>query len=91
MEDDETHLAIKGGFSYERQLLKLEHKWFVCILDIKDEGQASIKINLIDYLLKDYFLILNTTIKNRYHCHHFMKEDPNSKRVEVNCSGTHCL
>ena len=36
---------------------------FACCLDVKNEEEARIQINLIDYLLKDHFFILRTTIK----------------------------
>ena len=36
---------------------------FACCLGVKNEEEARIQINLIDYLLKDHFFILKTTIK----------------------------
>ena len=54
---------------------------FCLLLDVRDEEEAGIQINLIDYLLKDYFLILGTTLKYSYYYPHFMREDPESKRV----------
>lgn len=50
-------------------------------LDIRNEEEAGIQINLIDDLLKDYFLNLRKTLKYRYYYPHFIREDPESKRV----------